>query len=351
MTKDFTTFALASSVPETADVPSQCSYAGSGAPFSWTQAAIGVNGSDMYLAAGGPSTGQTPTNTAYKISWNNTGGVNLTTLANLPVSVYGACGGVIGNKFYVFGGQQSASPYYTYTAYAYDLTAGTWSAVAAPPFPSEWNISCVYNGKLYVKPQYTSGNSNYSSTIYCYDPTTNTWSTVGSFSVTSAYDIMWAYKGGIYLKVGYQSSSAPSSTQLLRYDLATNTVSTKASCPLQDYGGSVAAMIGGFAYWFGGNSYSIIGYRYDCDNDKWTYFPTPWGQSQNTCAYFYGGTLVSALNPGTGNQKLLMCGCYSSRPYNSTSEAGYTSYGWQWEPRTTAPYAQNLRALKALAAV
>jgi hypothetical protein len=234
-----------------------------------------------------------------------------TKLGDLPVAINGASACVIGNKMYVFGGQDAGFAVKG-GLYEVDLTTGA-VVTKASDAARRYHTAAAINGKMYIYGGYTTA---YVGDVRVYDPATNTWANGalngvatdrhagvvynnlfynfgGNASQTQArsYNTVGAawsnytptglggspcYLGSadvlgtnIYTHTGYQSQK-----QFRKIDMVANVSSALANPPHGSYGHAHGAMQGGI-YLLGG-TVDVTGKdkvvtRYDINSNTWSY--------------------------------------------------------------------------------
>ncbi|ARV77249.1 virion structural protein [Pseudomonas phage Noxifer] len=135
-------------------------------------------------------------------------------IATLPAGVNGASACVIGDKMYVFGGQDAAFVVKG-TLYEVNLTTGE-VLTKASDLPRRYHQAVNIGGKMYVYGGYTSA---YTGDVRIYDPATNLW-TGGLSGVNSDRHASFAYNNKMYILGGNGGSQL---TQARTYTPAGNT--------------------------------------------------------------------------------------------------------------------------------
>lgn len=170
-----------------------------------------------------------------------------TQIATLPAGVNGASACVIGDKMYVFGGQD-AGFVVKGTLYEVNLTTGevlTKASDVARRYHSAVNIG----GKMYVYGGYTTG---YTGNVRIYDPATNTW-TGGLDGVACDRHVAFTYNSKMYVLGGSGGSQI---SQARTYTPANNTWTNYNTT-----GVAAAAAYLGSADVLGNYAYTLTGYN------------------------------------------------------------------------------------------
>ena len=219
--------------------------------------------------------------TAFSDSWE--------TKTPMPTSRGQCAYGVINNKIYIAGGQDSSFTALTILE-VYDPLTNSWDTTRQDM--NHGNLvpaSCVYHNKLYVIGGYDKVTEL--SSIEIYDPETDTWSDTPANMPTARFDmIAEAINGKIYVIGGVNSGGSRYSTNEI-YDIANNTWSTGAPMPSASRGmGSI--VYNDNIYIFGGKPLSGVTdkvYIYDPLADTWTEKNSmPTARSYLVSEEFYG---------------------------------------------------------------
>ncbi len=106
-----------------------------------------------------------------------------TAMATDPNATNVACGAVVGNALYVFGGYNGTAD--VAVVRALDLSANTWSTKANLPNPMEAGTAVAYNGKIYIFGGYVGSAtaSNLNENVIIYDPAGNTFTAGAAFPI------------------------------------------------------------------------------------------------------------------------------------------------------------------------
>lgn len=263
----------------------------------------------------------------------------------------GAGMAVVGGKVYIIGGSKAGNPDYSQTLYRWDPSTNVWTSLASLPTIVNTCHAVVVGQKIYVKCEATSSTTSADGRIFVYDIASNTWSTLVTLPINTFRGQFWYWNGFLFYKAGQDSSGNRPST-LYKIDAITGAVSIAATAPAADAYGTNAVVIDGFAYYGGGvsNSSNLI-LSYDCRLNTWTFQLNPvlvggttWVAMRSSCH------MLGLVDPSTGDTELFYGGHESSAQVGSTNGGDYSRYSVRWKPRTRAPYASNLRALRALAA-
>lgn len=134
----------------------------------WGHASV-VLGDTIYVA-GGSSTG-TPSTNFYKYSIS---GNTWTTGTGTTVAKAGGDLAVCRNKIYYIGGGNTGITIGTPETFVYDVTTGSWSALADIPTPVTGNVAECYNDSLIYC--MLGGWNTYETLIQVYNVNTNVWS-------------------------------------------------------------------------------------------------------------------------------------------------------------------------------
>lgn len=156
---------------------------------------MGVTDTGEIFAAGGFDNGARN----YCRKWVDNGSTGVTTvLANLPASLAWGMGGVIGGRFYFFGGQTTAGVSVD-SGYFYDIASNVWYAAPSMPEPISRAAHFIKDGKLCIV---TSAGR-----MYVFNPSTNAW-TQGPDCPIYTY----SPKGAVSGNLGYVHGGADNAT-------------------------------------------------------------------------------------------------------------------------------------------
>jgi N-acetylneuraminic acid mutarotase len=244
-------------------------------PAARSGAAGGVINGVMYVAGGQSTTEQTSLQ-AFDVSagtWS--------VLAAMPGGRYQGSGtGVITGELYVAGGWTTSPGLPNNNLFIYTPSSNTWRSGAAMPILSACGATGVIGGKLYVATA-CDGFSGYRNLLHVYDPATNAWAALAS-SPNAHANSAFAVIGGKLLVVGGFNAAGNVIHGILDvYDPVANTWTTKAPMPTGRVG-AVGAVVNGKLYVIGGstngsNSLTTVEV-YDPVADSWTTvasMPTP----------------------------------------------------------------------------
>ncbi|MNX33628.1 Kelch motif protein [compost metagenome] len=231
-------------------------------------------------------------------------------LGDLPAGINGATASIVGNKMYVFGGQD-AGFVVKGTMYEVDLTTGAVVTKAAD-VPRRYHQAAVINGKVYIYGGYTTA---YDGGVRIYDPVANTWSAGTAGLATDRHaglaynNLFYNFGGGngvtqarsynpagnawtnynptgvtvpipylgsadllgtnVYTHTGYNAQK-----EFRKIDMVANVVSALANPPHGSYGHAHGSAQGGI-YLFGGTvdvaGKDLVVTRYDINTDSWSY--------------------------------------------------------------------------------
>jgi hypothetical protein len=170
------------------------------------EAAPGVIGTRHYRAGGRGPIATVSYLDAATNTWTTSG------IANLPTPISGACGGVIGGKMYVFGGQLAAGA--NRQTFVYDPNVNAWSTL---PVGGDLPRSCYYNLAQVWRSKLVYADSGAGLEIF--DPGVNTWAATPTPlpDDTNQYAALVTADGSLYL-LGYD----PAKSQLTVYKWVLN---------------------------------------------------------------------------------------------------------------------------------
>ncbi|MBI4265749.1 MAG: Ig-like domain repeat protein, partial [Acidobacteria bacterium] len=186
--------------------------------------------------------------------------------ASIPIPLYAAGSGAIGNKLYVAGGQPwpqvSGENINIKKLQIYDATTNQWSEGVSMPAGVGGMASAVYDGKLYVAGGRNASNSANIANLYIYDSSTQTWRAGASMSTARQGAGAAFLDGRMYVVGGHNGSVLatveaydPSAGPLGSDGLLLGAWTTKA--PLQTARwGVTAAVVDGTLYAVGGKDAS-----------------------------------------------------------------------------------------------
>ena len=192
-------------------------------PTAVARAAGAVVGDSFYVFGGEYDSGITDLVQRYDIA---TGAWD-TTPPPLPSGRANLCVGVIGTDIYLSGGTQT-NILPTNTLQIFHTSTATWETVASDPLPIPVHgpLCAVHQGKLYAFGGQTQTNA-YSSAAYVYDPAAPAgarWSPLAPMPIPAGYGGAVTIGGRIYL-AGLRNSTADLATVLV-YDVAGDSWST-----------------------------------------------------------------------------------------------------------------------------
>jgi uncharacterized repeat protein (TIGR03803 family) len=128
-----------------------------------------------------------------------------TQLANSPASHAAPGFGVISNKFYVVGGNNSSGT--TGELDVYDPASSAWTTKRSMPTPINNPASAVLNGKLYLIGG-SDAFGNITNIVQVYDPATDTWTTNTPMPTRRGSATAAVWNGTIYVIGGYNGTNA-----------------------------------------------------------------------------------------------------------------------------------------------
>jgi len=194
-----------------------------------------------------------------------------------PVGVSRPAGAVVGDRFYVVGGEESGG---IRTGYAqeYDPVTNTWdNSNAHMPTPSSNLCAAVIGTDIYIPGGYTG--SVYLNTLQVYHTTTNTWETVATdpLPVGLSGPACASHSGKVYVFGGSAAGTYVDTTYV--YDPAAAAGSrwtTGAAAPVAGaYGDAISA--GGYLFYAGMRNATVdlaTVCRYDPTANSWTTMPS-----------------------------------------------------------------------------
>ncbi|MEM3341920.1 MAG: kelch repeat-containing protein [Thermoplasmata archaeon] len=233
----------------------------------------------------------------------------------IPTGRTKAASGVVGNKFYVIGGDYqrfiAGSHYASYFDTSdhlecYDPTADSWSSKTKMPTARRGLAAAVIGTEIYAIGGY--GVTNVSSKLECYYTTTDNWTTKAQMP-TPRYELAAAVVDNKIYAIGGTNGSTHYAV-VECYDPATDSWSTKSPMPTARRGLAVAVVdnkiyaIGGYNPMFLSNEgYLSLVECYDPATDSWsTKSPMPTARSNFAVAvvdnkiYAIGGYRCSYNN-------------------------------------------------------
>ena len=135
-----------------------------------------------------------------------------TTRAPIPHAVGGAASGVIGNHFYVAGGQDASGAIID-LVWDYSVATNSWSAGASVPTPTNAAGSAVANGRLWIFGGETPGAATGTTTAY--DPGAGGWNEAPSLNVPRAWIGGTAIANTLVAAGGRSDSTSLATTEVL----------------------------------------------------------------------------------------------------------------------------------------
>jgi N-acetylneuraminic acid mutarotase len=151
-----------------------------------------------------------------------------TAIANIPQAIWYSAAATVGNKIYIFGGENYGTLVQSYTP-----STNTWATVATTiPVAVKEHAAVAFNGKVYII------GGNYSvpmNNVQIYDPVANTWTTganmpnaAGQFAYALGSDNKIYCIGG---KSSQTNNSSPFYNYVQIYDPIANTWSAGPIIP------------------------------------------------------------------------------------------------------------------------
>ncbi|HMA36883.1 MAG TPA: kelch repeat-containing protein [Chloroflexia bacterium] len=217
----------------------------------------------------------------------------------------------LGNKLYVFGGENFATTEVTSTTRIYDLAGGTWSP--GPPLPGirAGMASGYYNGKIYLVGGYSTGNINPAFTqTWEFSIAGGTWLTKTAVPAPAGFGDagFGVVNGHLYLAGGRDANNALLNT-VYDYNIAADTWTARAPLPTVDTAPGSAVINGTLWVFGGGNPFGAAletirpgapattnaTMIYDPGSNTWTSGP-PLNQARS----FLGGTHVGSVAIAVG---------------------------------------------------
>jgi hypothetical protein len=197
-------------------------------------------------------------------------------IAACPVGVSRPVGAVVGDKFYVIGGEESGGIRTGYVQ-VYDPVSTTWDNTATHmPTPGSNLCAAVIGTDIYVPGGYTG--AVYLNTVQVYHTATDSWETVATDPMPAGLSgsACTSYGGKVYVFGGSDAGTYVNATYI--YDPAAAAGArwtTGAGAPVAGaYGDAVAA--GGYLFYAGmRNATTDLAdvYRYDPGANSWTTMP------------------------------------------------------------------------------
>ena len=185
-------------------------------------------------------------------------------------------GFVIGNKAYLGTGYNGN---FLSDFQSYDVTTGSWGAVAPIPGASRSNsIAFEIGGFGYVTAGWSTFGVNNNSSMYRYDPSTNTWTSVASYPGLGGRGCFsTVYNGEAYVGAGGIGNTGIVNNDLWKYNPTTNTWTSLGNFPFSKRTGGEAFTVGNYLYFgFGHNHSSDFKdvWRFDPTNSTWIQIST-----------------------------------------------------------------------------
>jgi len=192
-----------------------------------------------------------------------------------PKVLHGAATGSDG-RVYAFGGTSNDGPSVTASAFAYDVSADTWTPVAPMAGGPRRYFACTSdaNGLIYVMGGYDfSGPPFALDRVERYDPQLDRWTQLPSMPTRrQGPAAATGLDGRIYVMGGTNTSYRTIAVTEI-FDPATSTWTTASPMNTPRTGFAAAAGLDGFIYVFGGYSgdtYLATAEAYDPSSDTWT---------------------------------------------------------------------------------
>lgn len=158
----------------------------------------------------------------------------------------GHCGSIVGNHFYVFGGDNNYGDHSTFQrTERYDTASKKWEVLGQIPTPPTFAAAVAYAGKIYVVGGLSSHDVTMSD-LQCFDPSSNKWTRLAPMPVASSRLAMVTLNGKLYVAGGidHRNGRWYDANELHVYDPAKNQWSKKAAMKLRRHGLCLAAWRG-----------------------------------------------------------------------------------------------------------
>ena len=235
------------------------------------EAAAGLNGARDQFAAGLIG------DTFYVFGGNgNPNGTNLSSLeigdaasgswrygTSNSQGVEEVSGAVVDDAFFVFGAWGSGSPYGVFNfVEKYDPATDQWASLTPKPTTVSSAPTAVYNGEIFVFGGYYANEASDAQTHYtvveAYNPATDSWRTVTNMPKAYSNFAVSVYQGRAYLIGGFYSQDGQylPHTGVVLYDFASDTWSTGGPSALPSVRGfsyaHAAPVVDGKIYLVGG---------------------------------------------------------------------------------------------------
>lgn len=158
--------------------------------------------------------------------------------------------------------------------YSYDLSANTWSTIAAMPIGSERQYACAF---AYSNSFYVLSGSGYSNAVFNdlqrYDVATNTWTTLAGKPGNGLIGASCLEFGDKIIIVGGKFQSGVVSDEVWEYNISANTWSQKNNFPFGGRWRASAAVLNNIGYLIFGKdnnqSFRKEMYSYNYTTDTW----------------------------------------------------------------------------------
>ena len=252
-------------------------------------------------------------------------------------------GCVIGDKIYVFGGNDNPDGINLNSGEVYDIGSLSWSSIAPNNHTAgiEEVTGVAVDGKFYVFGE---------SFNEVYDPAIDTWTTLASNPAGTSVTVPAVYDGKIYLFGGHgpdgPGGATVHSNVVEVYDPVSDTWQSEANMP-KTLGGPAVAVYNDSAYVIGGfdmnaNKMNMEVMVYNFASNTWT---------RNYCtapgaAYFYCANSTGTQTPVIDGKAYLVGGIEgtvaSNGPTSKFTIFDITSCQWQTGPSLPEPRAGNL---------
>ena len=160
-----------------------------------------------------------------------------TQLPVMPTSRFNTAAVAVGSRFYVLGGDLTASPISPAppvdTVEVYDAATGSWTAGAALPEPIDYVVAAAIDGRVYVLGgRNSTGPCSQISNVHVFDPSTGVWSTKSAIPAPVQAATAAVVGTKIYVIGGAKKSCPEQSTAAVNiYDAADDTWTQAADLP------------------------------------------------------------------------------------------------------------------------
>jgi N-acetylneuraminic acid mutarotase len=246
-----------------------------------------------------------------------------TTTTSMPVGTSEAFGGIVNDKFYIFGGYVDNTFKPTTAARVFNPSNGSWSSIASYPIGVSHAATANDDRYFYFAggyPATATAQSFATANAYRYDTVTNSYTTLPSLPQARGAGA-GALIGRTFLFMGGADASRKDRTEVWALNLDNLAAGWVAKQALPEARNHPAAVeLGGSVYFIGGQQfqdtasvYKTSVWRYDMSSNAWTTLASlPSARSHITDSTFVrDGRIITIGGEGVAQAKLRVVNAYN----------------------------------------